>query len=68
MNRVCRDCGNRFQGEDWKTRCITCFIEMKRAQEHAGDLRAAREAGYREGYAVGRLAAGPSSTLTSCAT
>ena len=49
MNRVCRDCGRRFQGEDWKTRCLGCFIEMKRREERGDDFRAA----YREGYADG---------------
>ena len=51
MNRVCRDCRNRFQGEHWKTRCKPCYIEMKRAEERAIDLQCAYRAGYADGAA-----------------
>ena len=51
MTRVCRDCSNRFQGEHWKTRCLTCFIEMKRRGEREDDLRDAYRRGYVDGVA-----------------
>jgi hypothetical protein len=55
MTRVCRDCGNSFEGEHWMTRCITCFIEHKRHERRESDL----ETAYREGYVDGLRDASP---------
>jgi hypothetical protein len=53
VTRSCRDCGNSFWGEEWKTRCKGCFIEMKRREERGDDLRDAYREGYTDGLAAG---------------
>ena len=50
MYAACVDCGNRFlraQDEHWKTRCLRCFIRMKRAQEQPAGYAGCRDCGAR---------------------
>ena len=49
--RTCVDCGERFDGEDWKRRCLACWKAWKEGQVY--------EEGYAAGYAAGREIYGP---------